>query len=78
MKVLQLINVLSPSQLVSICAECDIDWDDNNPYLLEPTPVKDLKWFFMQKVSDKEVTFVGTFATETGEISDPYISISYR
>ena len=78
MKVLQLLNLLCEYQPVTITPDCDLNWDENNPYVLEPEKVRDLKWFFVRKVADREVTEIGSNAKESAVGSLPYISISYK
>lgn len=78
MKVLQLLNLLPDYQLVSITPDCDLDWNQDNPYILEPEKACNLTWFLVRKTGEREVTSVSTTVKTHDSVDVPYISISYK
>lgn len=78
MKVLQFLNLLTEYQPVTITPDCDLEWNEDNPYVLEPEKVRDLRWFFIRKIADREVTEIRTNAKEYDNTVCPYLSISYK
>lgn len=78
MKVLEFLNLLTEYQPVSITPDCDLDWNEDNPYVLEPEKVRDLRWFFIRKIADREITEIRTNGKECDNTVYPYLSISYK
>lgn len=78
MKVLQILNLLNDFQPVSITPICDLDWGGDNPYMLHPDKVRDLKWRFVRAIGDREVAQLSTNGEEVDGLTLPYLSIEYK
>ena len=78
MKLLQLLDRVPEYQPVTITPDCDLDWNNENPYVLDPEKVSDLRWFFIKSVGDREVTSIQAASKEGDGFCVAYLSISYR
>lgn len=78
MKVIDVLELMNEYDKVRILGATDIQWDNDNPHLLEPTKVRDLGWLFVQKVSSRNVVELTTDAEANGGDFGSFLSIVYR
>ena len=79
MKVIELLEMVSDYQRVSIYPADELEWNNDNPYLLDAEKVRDLKWLFVQTVGQRTVERVGTDKDENeSQYNKTFLKICYR
>ena len=79
MKVIDFLGLVSEYQRVSIYPSDELEWNADNPYILDGKKVRDLTWCFVQAIATRNVCHVGSDTNENeNEYNNTVLKIEYK
>ena len=80
MKVIELLDMVSEYQRVSIYPTDELEWGNDNPYTLDGKKVRELTWCFVRDVANRIVVRIGSDADTTNDeqYNKTFLKIEYR
>ena len=78
MKIIDFLDLLVDYQRVTVTPGSEMEWNGDNPYIINPVKVRELTWHFVREVGNREVVEVRSSIDSDDTGDNSYIAIEYK